>query len=226
MRTIAALAAVAGLAFAGCGGSGTKTVTVAKTNTTTTQTTLTEDPFCENGKDTQNGSPCTPQSTDTTTTDSTPSNVVHADVGKTVKLDSLSAKIENVSIQHSFSSDTGTSTAKGKYVQVTLRVTNRANAPQEFDSTGDQTTLVLANNKSYTEDFDAENGNDQGSCVWKSSDGGGLQPDQSTVCNVDFDIPAHAVASFSHLGILNFGDDVQSYDNTQQLGAIELGTLA
>ena len=182
--------------------------------------------FCQKGTDTQNGAPCTPQSTDTattdSTTDSTPSNAVHADVGKTVKLDSLSAKIENVSIQHSFSSDTGTSTAKGKYVVISLKVTNRANGSQTFDSSGDQTTLVLANGKSYTETFDVENGQDQQSCVWNDNP---IQPDESAVRNVDFDIPLHAVASFSHVGILNFGDEVQSYDNTQQLGLIDLGSL-
>lgn len=75
MRRAAVLVAIvstAGLALGGCGGSGTKTVTVGQTPTTqTTQTTLTDDAFCQNGRDTQNGAPCTPQTTDTTTQSTT-----------------------------------------------------------------------------------------------------------------------------------------------------------
>lgn len=158
-------------------------------------------------------------------TDTTPTpDVKSAAPGKWLKLATLHAKIAHVSITHEMSSDMGVKNAKGKFVVVSLSVTNHSDSPQRFDGIGgNQTALVLANQKEYSEDFDVGNGIDQNSFTWNSDD---IQPDQTVTHDVIFDVPAHAVVSGGNLAVLNFGDDTSLTDDVSEIGSIDLGNLA
>ena len=155
-RMATLLAAVLGLGFAGCGG-GTKTVTVQASTSQTAATTLSDDPLCVNGKDSANGSPCTPLTSTTATTARTTNaglpdcasindrsfvgRCTHGGVlftfanrGSTARLKTLSAKVVNVATADSVSNGSGfTANAHGTFVIVTIAVTNRTTSPQTFD---------------------------------------------------------------------------------------------
>ena len=162
---------------------------------------------------------------DTEGTGTTPTpDIKSAAPGKWLKLATLHAKIDHVSIGHETSSDLGVKTAHGKFVLVTLSVTNHSDSPQSFDSLGGETALVLSNQKQYSERFDAANGYDQNSFMMNDDD---IQPDQTATHELVFDVPAHAVVSGSNLAVLNFGDDMTStVDDTTEIGSIDLGNLA
>jgi Domain of unknown function (DUF4352) len=246
-----------GIAACGGSTSHTKTVTVAAvttpppaatTTTATTPTTATVVPCsqitpgdgsvecdpegsstCPPGKSMAGGNcwsdanagTSDPSSSDSSTT----SNLKTAGRGQWLKLTTLHAKIEHVSIQHQMGSDLGVKVAHGKFVVISLSVTNHSNSPQRFDGMGDETALVLANQKTYSERFDVGNGYDQNSFGWNSDD---IQPDQTATHDLIFDVPANAVVSGAHLGVLNFGDDTTTYsaDDGTELGSIAVGSLA
>jgi hypothetical protein len=116
-----------------------------------------------------------------------------------------------------------TATAKGTFVIISLSLTNRLSSPADIGS--DQTSLVLANGKQYSEDFDAENGIDQQSLLWKSTEGG-LQPDGTLSGDVVFDLPPKALRTLQKRGgalvLSELGDDVNSAD---RFGVIRLNPL-
>lgn len=158
-----------------------------------------------------------------TSTTTAPTNTANA--GGTLKLDSLSAKVVGVRIEHQLSSDMGVKTAKGKFVIVTLAVTNKAHSPQSWGS--NQSALVAANGDNYSEDFDVENGVDQNSLLWTASGNlnGSAQPGQTVTGDVVFDVPSNVRVSGGSIGIVNFGDDTSYLDQASQVGEIALGNL-
>ena len=171
----------------------------------------------------------TPDSSDSSdgSGDSSPaSNTVMAGPGQWLKLDTLHAKVEHVSITHEESDQyLGVKTAHGKFVVISLAVTNHSDSPQSFDDLGDEDALVLGNGKTYTERFDVINGYDQNSFTSQNDP---IQPDQTTTHDVIFDVPSNAVVSGATLAVLNFGDDVNTYsaDDGTQVGTMALGTLS
>ena len=159
--------------------------------------------------------------TNTGTTD--PYTFKDAAPGKWLKLSTLHAKIEHVSIQHEIGSDVGVKVAHGKFVVITLSVTDRSDTPQSFDGMGTQTQLVLANQKNYSENFAVGNGIDQNSFIWNSDD---IQPDTTVTHNLIFEVPAKAVVANGTLAVLNFGADTTSLSSGDEVGRIQLGSLA
>ena len=99
-----------------------------------------------------------------------------------------------------------TAKAHGTFVIITLRLTNRETAPQEYKN--EQASLLIGGN-TYTEAFDAENGPDQQSFIWKSSSK--IQPQEAQTGDVIFDVPSAARQSLASEGgavtLKDFGEE-------------------
>jgi hypothetical protein len=143
----------------------------------------------------------------------------------TLRLRELTVKFLGVKTAHYLTSDMGTTRAKGIYEIFTVRVLNKLHSPVSFDSSQDQTALVIGKNE-YSENFDAENGNDQNSFMWKSND---IQPGESQTGDLVFDVPNRAAALIAqdsrqgggNLDFLNFSD-AGNWDTASTYGAIRL----
>jgi hypothetical protein len=204
-------------AVAGCGGS-TKTViervpasasaTTASTSSTAPATTAPP----------AGPPPCA--STDvahahTTGRCKTPAgNVIHyGPKALTLHLKTLSARVENVRSAGTVSNGGSISaTASGEYVIVALTITNETDAPEEFDGISAHQTELIANEKSYTEAFKAENEADQQSFVSQSES---IQPGESKTGDVIFDLPPAVARKVlagekGGLAVLNFGEESSS----------------
>lgn len=239
MRRLGTVSAIAVAALiAGCGGT-TKTVTVGGSQSTSGTTTIQNDPECNNGRDSFNGSPCTsvPASTSDTTgqtntgttgppdcstvdshtfvgkcTASNGTTFIFGNRGSTVRLKTMKVSIVNVGTTQSVSSGSGfTANARGTFVIATIAVTNTTTSPQTFDegSATSQGQLEIGKN-SYSVSFDAENTNDPNSFVTNSND---IQPGETRTGTIDFDVPSSAAPQvYKHgaLVITNFGDSVDS----------------
>lgn len=227
------VAGLMAISVAACGTTRTivKTQTVAgpPTPTTTTDPTV----GCVNGSGPTDCSAQTDSSTDPTATDPTTTAAtdstnsaptpISVDRGQTLKLSSLDAKVLGVSIQNQLSSDMGVKTANGRYVVISVALTNRAHSPQNVPS--DQTALASANGDNYTEAFDVENGIDQNSMLWKNGLSNAIQPGQTAVGDYVYEVPNGVKVSGGVWGIVNFGDSVG--DNTvSQIGGVRLGNLS
>jgi hypothetical protein len=105
--------------------------------------------------------------------------------------------------------NTQSATATGRFLVITLGVTNDADSPEMFGPPGIQQTEIVGHGRSYSEDFAAENGPDPRSCV---SMQGSIQPQGTATCDVVYDMPTPAIArARTHgLGLLvaNFGDNL------------------
>jgi hypothetical protein len=206
------------IVIAGCGSSSTKTVvrtvtagsstsTAAPTTSTTTSTASSTD--CDalgiNRAKLGEGTCIT-------------NGVTYTIVNKngTVRLETLTAKLDGISTARSVSSNVGTSLATGRYVIITLTVTNRMHSEQHFGPVlGERQVELLLGPNQYTEDFEAENGNHEPSCVSKEGGVGGsaIQAGLSVTCDVIFDVPANLVSGLNtnaNVFLTNFGDDIQA----------------
>jgi hypothetical protein len=145
-----------------------------------------------------------------------------------LRLKSLTAKLDGITEQNSLSSGFGQSAvANGKFVVLTITLTNRLDTPQQWQS--GQADLFVAvgatGGKNYSEDFNAENGPDQNSCLWKAGSigSGGIQPAESSTCDVVFDIPQILSPTHSGSGLFieNFGE-ADTLNPTMPVGDIRL----
>lgn len=243
---IGTASAIALVALAsGCGGAA-KTVTVGSPSTSASTITIPNDPECQNGRDKLNGSPCTPAPGSTTaaaasTTNAGPPDcssvdghtfvgkctgtngvtLILANRGSTAHLKTLSAKVVNVDTTDSISNGSGfTANAHGKFVVVTIAVTNTTHSPQTFDegSTTSQGQLQIGNN-TYSVSFDAENTNDPNSFVTNNND---IQPGETRVGTIDFDVPPSAAAQVYKHGALLLVDFGESVDTAQTAAVLKL----
>jgi hypothetical protein len=112
---------------------------------------------------------------------------------------------------------------------ISLDITNDANSPETFGSGGSQQSALLGEgNRTYSEDFDAENGPDEHSCV---SNNNPIQPGAHLQCDVVYDIPTPAVDRARTHGfgliVVNFGDDLSpnSSSTPSEAGLIVLNPL-
>lgn len=227
-----AVAGVTAISLAACGTTRTitKTQTVAEPPAPTTTTTTDPTVGCVNGsgptdcstQDDSSTDPTTTDSTDTTDTADTGPTPIVVDRGQTLKLSSLDAKLLGVSIQHQLSSDMGVKTADGRYVVISVALTNRAHSPQNV--TSDQTALQSANGDNYSEAFDVENGIDQNSMLWKNGLSSAIQPGQTAVGDYVYEVPNGVKVSGGAWGIVNFGDSI-SDDGLSEIGGVRLGNL-
>ena len=141
----------------------------------------------------------------------------------TLKLKTLKAKLVGARTADSLSSEGETKAASGTFLVLTLSVTNRLSSPTQFDQDQDQVNLDI-NNKVFTENFDAENGPDMQSFLWKQED---IQPGATVTGEAVFDLPNKALREYTrnlrkygnNIDVLDFG---QTFDNATAIGIIRL----
>ncbi len=231
-----AATAVAILAITGCGGSGgTKTVTVAETTTV--------------GADTSSGagsnadtSPTTSTRTATNPTDCDALGINPAKLregpsssqgeqdyvvnkGNTAHLASLDVSLQDVRSTDSVSDPDGMdgAVAKGKFIIATVTIYNKLHSSQSWDSRQSALSLAAAGsdtNDSYDEAFDAENGPDQKSCIWKAGAREALQPGMSTTCDLIYDVPKTRSADLAGSYVMVGGFGVSDYANSTERLAV------
>lgn len=217
------LLAIAALVVVGCGGgNSTKTVTVAHTQTVTapaTQSTTTPT--------TTTASTPVPKPTDCDALgineaklregacSSSGLRLFVVNRGHTAHIKGLTVSLQGITTQDSLSggaSGIGQTTANGKFAIATIMVTNKLDSAQTWSS--DQSSLQIATSKTgtstYQESFNAENGGDQSSCLWKIGGGlnGGLPSGESATCDLVYDIPTHLSpeAHGSNIAVAGFGN--------------------
>jgi hypothetical protein len=146
-----------------------------------------------------------------------------------LRLKTLRARVVDVSTASTLSGAVSSKTAQGRFVVISLNITNDADSPETFGSVGDQQTAILGQaSRTYSEDFDAENGPDEHSCL---SNDNPIQPGANLQCDVIYDIPTPAVdrARARGLGLIvvNFGDDLSpnSISTPREVGLIVLDPL-
>jgi hypothetical protein len=141
--------------------------------------------------------------------------VVNSD--RSLGLKSLTLRINRISTSNSLSDGSGQSAiAHGRFVTVNVTVGNRADSAQTFDGVGTQQTQLFLSKDTFNEDFEAENGPDQNSCLWNAPDAG-IQPEETQTCDVVFDVPSHLIGQIDttgNLDVINFGDDLSSPTGT------------
>jgi len=133
--------------------------------------------------------------------------VTVVDRGHTACLEELCVAVVGVQRAKTLSA-VNTVRAVGMFVLVTLRVTNKISQPVNFwSSVDEQVSLVTANDRTYTPDFDAENGGIRDSFLWLQK---AIQPDQAQTGKVVFDVPPSIASNLSAPGtglvVLNFSD--------------------
>jgi uncharacterized protein YceK len=135
--------------------------------------------------------------------------------GHTAHLKTLTVSLQGLTAQDSLSNGSSESaTARGKFVIATLTLTNKTHSPETWEN--GQASLAAGPNgvNAYSENFEAENGPDEHSCLWVAgaASNGGLQPGETVSCDVVFDIPTNmsATARGSEVFVTNFGDNASS----------------
>ena len=108
------------------------------------------------------------------------------------------------------SSDVGRNTARGVFVIVNLRVNNRTDSG--FDYSDDMFDLEVGD-KHYSPTFDVENGTDQQSLEWQTSDNG-FPPDQPISGDVVFDVPRSKVVEMEKTGNVMVADPSDAENGT------------
>jgi Domain of unknown function (DUF4352) len=210
----------AALFITGCGSSGktiTKTVTVASAPVTITKTVSASAPVSNSsGSGGTSGSKCAIASLAKVpngfkcTSDGVP--LVFAHQGAPIHLKSLTAHLNGTSTATSLSDQVSTVTAQGEFVLISLTIANTTTSPQTFANPGTEPTALYIGKDQYSEDFDAENGPDQHSCV--ALDESPTQPGASLTCDVVYDVPTAAVKTAETDGyklfVVNYGDDLSS----------------
>lgn len=127
-----------------------------------------------------------------------------------LRMRELNVRLVNVEVTDTLSGAIDTQAARGKFVILTLAVTNKLDSPVSFDDSQDQVALI-SDGKTYSEDFDAENGGIESSFVWQSEE---IQPEETLTGTIVFDIPEKAAAEFQsadaagNLAITNFSDGI------------------
>jgi len=189
---------------AGCGsGASTSTIGVGgenATNTTAEQATSTEPTPTSTTPAVSGPPPCAENPTAATCTTEQGTLIHQVQRSGTLHLKSLTARVTGIRTAESLSGPNGGSiaNAKGKYLIITLQVTNEAGSPQAFANSSVSPQIVLSAGGEgqkatvYTQAFKAENGPDQSSFTWKSSEP--TQSGESETGDIIFDVPA-SVAS-------------------------------
>jgi hypothetical protein len=139
----------------------------------------------------------------------------------TVKLKTLTARLNGIRVVDSVSTDGGyiSKTASGKFVILSVTVANRTSSPQVFQGVGDDTAKLAIDSGVYTQDFDASNQADQASFVSQDDP---IQPGGSKTGDLIFDLPSRRVAKVYTQGVLsviNLGADPET---TRTVGLIRL----
>lgn len=133
---------------------------------------------------------------------------VVADFGEELELDTLTARLAGLDLAKKVSGDYLKPRAAkvGVFVVGSLSITNESKRPERFDDFGEQVQLK-AGQETYREPFNVLNGVLTASFLWK---GKKIQPGESQVGKVAFDVPEPALEAIESEGallVLNFGDE-------------------
>jgi hypothetical protein len=133
---------------------------------------------------------------------------VVAGLGEDLELDTLTARLAGIETAKKVSGSylKPRAAKNGIFVVGNLSVTNEQGKPDRFDDFGEQVQLK-AGQATYNEPFNVLNGVLTDSFLWK---GKKIQPGQSQVGKVAFDVPELAVDAIETEGslvVLNFGDE-------------------
>lgn len=144
-----------------------------------------------------------------------------------LKLEELNAKLNGWTTASNLASGGGGGSARaaGIFVIFDLTITNKLNGPVAFDETQDQVILGIGE-RNFTENFDAQNGPLEDSCLWKEPSE--IQPGLSKTCKVVFDVPPKAAELMTersdkgggNLVLFNFSD--QDTEDRNRYGAFRL----
>jgi hypothetical protein len=233
---VAVVATVVLVAAAGCGSSSTSTITK-----TVTAPTPKADSDAAAAQSAAAATTSTPVTATTTTTSSTPSGppqcsdvtdkpdvrpILCINNGNYLRVatDDHPVHITGVTVGFSGartassvsdSSGVASATASGTFLILTLHVTNTNNSPQAVESPGNNQFALspIGSNKTFTENFEAENQADENSFL---SHDDPLQPDGEQTGDIVFDIPGTDLAKMRRVGaVLTFtslGGDLSEVD--------------
>lgn len=225
----------AAVSLSACGGS-TKTVTVSAAPVTVASSTTTATGAGATSTATSATPPSGPQPCSQSThfksglkCTENGNTLTFVHQGDTLRLKTLTAQVTDVHTTTSLANSISSVTAKGAFVIITLNITNKTSTPETIATPGNQQTVLVGHKAQYSEDFDAENGPDQNSCI--NQNGTSLQPGASQSCDVVYDIPTPAVtrARTHRFGLLvgNFGADFSSnaYSPVTVAGLFDLNPI-
>ena len=220
--TLSIGALCAALGVAACGGT-TKTVVKTVTASASTPATTIATAITSTTSTTTASTPSGPPDCNAAGINSTQlkegtcvqggQTLVIVNKAETLHLKTLDANLVGMTTHNSLSDGSGQSAiANGKFEILTITLKNKADSPQQWQN--GQAGLIVGTGSTtgsnYSEDFTAENGPDQNSCLWKAGaiGSGGIQPSESVTCDVVFDVPQSASleATGSNLVIGNFGE--------------------
>lgn len=134
-------------------------------------------------------------------------DAVIANPGEWAKIDELDVRLLGTETADVLT-DVGVESPNGVYLIATLEVRNRLSQPVIFDEYGEQVGFQsdIGGDNSYTEDFNAVNGGDEGSFAWQSEE---LGPGTSQTGTVIFDVPpkvAEKVDEDGRIVVVNYSD--------------------
>src|SRR5579862_6963118 len=114
--------------------------------------------------------------------------------------------------------------AQGRFVLVSVTITNRLELTQTFDKSGTQQAGLILDGTVYKEDTAVESRADSKSCL---SGKASLAPGESRTCQVVFDVPAASAGDLGKHGradlyLVDFGSDLSGSLVPQTVGQIRL----
>ena len=212
-----------GLALYGCGGS-TRTVTVTgpsgSASPSATAPTSTSAPSSSGPPD------CSTINAHTFVGKCTTSGVIYtfANPGAAVRLPTMTVKFLSVRVASSISGTYQSAHANGKFVIAAISVTNRDTNPDTFQEYPSLTQAELhIGNDNYAPSLAAENQADPRSFMTNNTNGP-IQPGETRVGDVDFDVPPSAAAMATTHGGLLVADFGKAIDASSAIAALKFFT--
>lgn len=216
MRSVVVSCVVSGALSAGCGSAGVKTVVQTVTAPSSSASAASSTPPQPSGPPDCDAAGMNAVQLKEGTCVSSGQTLVIVNKGTPAHMKTLDATLVSTNTQNSLSDNGQSATANGQFAILTITLTNKLDTPQQWHNGQAGLELATGHNSgsSYSEDFQAENGPDQNSCLWKAgSISQGIQPGESVTCDVIFDIPASAslTSTGTTLVIGNFGENDYSH---------------
>jgi hypothetical protein len=139
----------------------------------------------------------------------------------TVKLKTLTARLNGIRVVDSVSTDDGyiSETASGKFVILSVTITNRTSSPQVFEGSGNASASLAIDSGVYSQDFDASNQADPASFVSQDDP---IQPGGSKTGDLIFDLPSKRVPKVYTQGVLSLINLGADSETTRTVGLIRL----
>lgn len=148
---------------------------------------------------------------------------VIVDENHELKLHSLTAKLNEIRVENALAGSHPAG-AGGKFLVVSITVSNRLELPQSLDRDGTQQTGLILDGTVYKEDSSVERASDIHSCLSRSTP---IAAGKSETCDVIFEVPASSAADLEKHGsgdlyVVDFGSDLAGSIPPQTVGQIRL----